>query len=305
MTIFTVFFQMLAFLLMIGAGYFITRRGMLDEHANSQISGLLVHVFNPLLIVSSAADSVGLISSGDLRTVGLIASGMFAVFIPVGMMLSPLFDKDRDQRKIFQLMFVFSNLGFIGIPVVSSIVGAEYVVYVTEFILIYTILLYTYGVGLLNRKFSLSALKEMVNPGTVLSLAALVIIIWEIQVPDFLKTAASYMGNATSPLALIAIGFQLAKADLKKIFGQLRLYVFAVVKLLVLPLLLLPLLKFMTSDVHLISVCMVMFGMPVGNIPLMLGMQKGIDVSTGSAAIILTTVLCVFTIPVLMFAAAY
>ena len=178
-------------------------------------------------------------------------------------------------------------------------------VYVTEFILIYTILLYTYGVGLLNRKFSLSALKEMVNPGTVLSLAALVIIIWEIQVPDFLKTAASYMGNATSPLALIAIGFQLAKADLKKIFGQLRLYVFAVVKLLVLPLLLLPLLKFMTSDVHLISVCMVMFGMPVGNIPLMLGMQKGIDVSTGSAAIILTTVLCVFTIPVLMFAAAY
>lgn len=305
MTIFTVFFHMLAFLLMIGAGYFITRRGMLDEHANSQISGLLVHVFNPLLIVSSAADSVGLISSGDLRTVGLIASGMFAVFIPVGMMLSPLFDKDRDQRKIFQLMFVFSNLGFIGIPVVSSIVGAEYVVYVTEFILIYTILLYTYGVGLLNRKFSLSALKEMVNPGTVLSLAALVIIIWEIQVPDFLKTAASYMGNATSPLALIAIGFQLAKADLKKIFGQLRLYVFAVVKLLVLPLLLLPLLKLMTSDVHLISVCMVMFGMPVGNIPLMLGMQKGIDVSTGSAAIILTTVLCVFTIPVLMFAAAY
>lgn len=305
MTIFTVFFQMLAFLLMIGAGYFITRRGMLDEHANSQISGLLVHVFNPLLIVSSAADSVGLISSGDLRTVGLIASGMFAVFIPVGMMLSPLFDKDRDQRKIFQLMFVFSNLGFIGIPVVSSIVGAEYVVYVTEFILIYTILLYTYGVGLLNRKFSLSALKEMVNPGTVLSLAALVIIIWEIQVPDFLKTAASYMGNATSPLALIAIGFQLAKADLKKIFGQLRLYVFAVVKLLVLPLLLLPFLKLMTSDVHLISVCMVMFGMPVGNIPLMLGMQKGIDVSTGSAAIILTTVLCVFTIPVLMFAAAY
>lgn len=305
MTIFTVFFHMLAFLLMIGVGYFITRRGMLDEHANSQISGLLVHVFNPLLIVSSAADSVGLISSGDMRTVGLIASGMFAVFIPVGMILSPLFDKDRDQQKIFQLMFVFSNLGFIGIPVVSSIVGAEYVVYVTEFILIYTSLLYTYGVGLLNRRFSLSALKEMVNPGTVLSLAALVIIIWEIQVPDFLKTAASYMGNATSPLALIAIGFQLAKADLKKIFGQLRLYVFAVVKLLVLPLLLLPLLKLMTSDVHLISVCMVMFGMPVGNIPLMLGMQKGIDVSTGSAAIILTTVLCVFTIPVLMFAAAY
>lgn len=305
MTIFTVFFQMLAFLLMIGAGYFITRRGMLDGHTNSQMSGLLVNVFNPLLIVSSAANAVGLISPDTMRTVGLIACGMFAVFILAGMLLSPVFERDQDQRKIFQLMFVFSNLGFIGIPVVSGIIGEEYVVYVTEFILIYTILLYTYGVGLLSRKFSLSALKEMVNPGTVLSVAALVIIIWEIQIPDFLKTAAAYLGNVTSPMALIAIGFNLAQSELKKIFGQLRLYLFAAVKLLILPLLLLPLLKAATSDIHLISVCMVMFGMPVGNIPLMLGMQKGIDVSAGSAAIILTTVLCVFTIPVLMFAAAY
>lgn len=305
MTIFTVFFQMLAFLLMIGAGYFITRRGMLDGHTNSQMSGLLVNVFNPLLIVSSAANAVGLISPDTMRTVGLIACGMFAVFILAGMLLSPVFERDQDQRKIFQLMFVFSNLGFIGIPVVSGIIGEEYVVYVTEFILIYTILLYTYGVGLLSRKFSLSALKEMVNPGTVLSVAALVIIIWEIQIPDFLKTAAAYLGNVTSPMALIAIGFNLAQSELKKIFGQLRLYLFAAVKLLILPLLLLPLLKAVTSDIHLISVCMVMFGMPVGNIPLMLGMQKGIDVSAGSAAIILTTVLCVFTIPILMFAAAY
>ena len=305
MTIITVFFQMLALLIMIGAGYFMAKKDMLDSHTNTQMSKMIVNVFNPMLILASAANSAGQVSLGTIGLVGIIALGMFAVFIAVGMVLSPFFDKSPQQRKIFQEMFVFSNLGFIGIPVVSSILGEEYVVYVTEFILIYTILLYTYGVGLLNRKFSLSALKEMVNPGTVLSLAALVIIIWEIQVPDFLKTAASYMGNATSPLALIAIGFQLAKADLKKIFGQLRLYVFAVVKLLVLQLLLLPLLKLMTSDVHLISVCMVMFGMPVGNIPLMLGMQKGIDVSTGSAAIILTTVLCVFTIPVLMFAAAY
>ena len=43
-----------------------------------------------------------------------------------------------------------------------------------------------------------------------------------------------------------------------------------------------------------------MFGMPIGNMPLILGNQKGIDGSTCSAAIILTTILCVFTIPVLL-----
>ena len=197
-------------------------------------------------------------------------------------------------------MFVFSNLGFIGIPVVSSILGEEYVVYVTEFLLIYTIVFYTYGVALMDGKFSLSSLKSMLNPGTVSGLTALLIIICGIQLPDFIKTAITYLGNVTSPMALVAVGFTLAHSDLKKIFCQPRLYVFSAIKLLALPLALLPLLKLVTGDNALISVCMVMFGMPIGNMPLILGTQKGMDGSTCSAAIILTTILCVFTIPVLL-----
>lgn len=300
MAILTVFFQMLALLIMIGAGYMVTKLGMMDEHTNNQMSKMIVNVFNPFLVFSSAAGSVGLVSLDTIGVVGLIAAGMFLVFILAGIALSPFFDKDAGQRKIFQMMFVFSNLGFIGIPVVSSILGQEYVVYVTEFLLIYTIVFYTYGITLMNGKFSLSSLKEMVNPGTICSVIALLVIIFEIQVPDFIQTATAYLGNVTSPMALVAVGFTLAHSDLRKIFGQARLYVFSVIKLLVLPLLLLPLLRLVTQDAQLLPVCMVMFGMPIGNMPLILGNQKGIDGTTCSAAIILTTILCVFTVPVLL-----
>ena len=300
MTIITVFFQMLALLIMIGAGYFMAKKDMLDSHTNTQMSKMIVNVFNPMLILASAANSAGQVSLGTIGLVGIIALGMFAVFIAVGMVLSPFFDKSPQQRKIFQEMFVFSNLGFIGIPVVSSILGEEYVVYVTEFLLIYTIVFYTYGVALMDGKFSLSSLKSMINPGTVSGFTALLIIVCGIQLPGFLKTAITYLGNVTSPMALVAVGFTLAHSDLKKIFCQPRLYVFSAIKLLALPLALLPLLKLVTGDNALISVCMVMFGMPIGNMPLILGTQKGMDGSTCSAAIILTTILCVFTIPVLL-----
>ncbi len=300
MTIITVFFQMLALLIMIGAGYFMAKKDMLDSHTNTQMSKMIVNVFNPMLILASAANSAGQVSLGTIGLVGIIALGMFAVFIAVGMVLSPFFDKSPQQRKIFQEMFVFSNLGFIGIPVVSSILGEEYVVYVTEFLLIYTIVFYTYGVALMDGKFSLSSLKSMINPGTVSGFTALLIIVCGIQLPGFLKTAITYLGNVTSPMALVAVGFTLAHSDLRKIFCQPRLYVFSAVKLLLLPLALLPLLRLVTGDGTLISVCMVMFGMPIGNMPLILGTQKGIDGSTCSAAIILTTILCVFTIPVLL-----
>ena len=300
MTIITVFFQMLALLIMIGAGYFMAKKEMMDAHTNTQMSKMIVNVFNPMLILSSAANSAGLVPLGTIGLVGIIALGMFAVFVVTGMVLSPFFDKIPEQRKIFQEMFVFSNLGFIGIPVVSSILGEEYVVYVTEFLLIYTIVFYTYGVALMDGKFSPSSLKSMFNPGTISGLLALLIIVCGIQLPGFIKTAVTYLGNVTSPMALVAVGFTLAHSDLKKIFCQPRLYVFSAIKLLLLPLAMLPLLKLITGDQALISVCIVMFGMPIGNMPLILGTQKGSAPGTGGAAIILTTILCVFTIPVLL-----
>lgn len=300
MAVIITFFQMLALLLMIGGGCLAAKTDMLDEHTNRHMSRMIVNLFSPLLVISCAADSVGTIPPETVGMVMLIASGMFAVFIAAGAVMSPLFEKNREQRKIYQMMFVFSNLGFIGIPVVSSILGEEYVVYVTEFMLVNTIVLYTYGTALLDEKFSVSSLKEMMNPGTVAGIAAVLILIFEIQLPDFIKTAAAYLGNVTAPMALVSVGFSLVHADLKKIFKQWKLYVFAAVKLLLIPLAMLPVLRMVTDENALILVCMIMFGMPVGNMPLLLGTQKGIDGTICSAAIILTTVFCVVTVPILL-----
>lgn len=300
MIFFTVFFQMLALLLMIGAGYFAAKKGMMDEHTNNQMSNMIVNIFNPLLVLASAANSVGQISLEAMKLAAWIAVGMFAVFIFAGMVLMPFLEKDREQRKIFQLMFVFSNVGFIGIPVISGIFGIQYVVYVSEFMLVYTFVFYTYGIALMDGKFSAASLRSVMNPGTVCGLLALAIIIFEVQLPDFLQTAVTYLGNVTSPMALMAVGFALAGSDLKKIFGQPRLYVFSILKMLVLPMVMLPVLQRILGGTDLLGVCMVMFGMPVGNMPLILGNQRGMDVTECSATIILSTVLCVLTVPVLM-----
>ena len=167
MAVFTIFFQMLALLLMIGAGYLMAKKKMVDEHTNGQISRMIINVFNPLLFLSSAFESVGTISMSTMLQIGLVAAGMFVFFIAAGMLLTPFFDKDQDQRKIFQMMFVFSNLGFIGIPVINSILGAEYVVYVTGFLVVYNIVFYTYGLSVMNGRFSAALLRTMVNPGSI------------------------------------------------------------------------------------------------------------------------------------------
>lgn len=300
MAVFTIFFQMLALLLMIGAGYLMAKKKMVDEHTNGQISRMIINVFNPLLFLSSAFASVGTISMSTMLQIGLVAAGMFVFFIAAGMLLTPFFDKDQDQRKIFQMMFVFSNLGFIGIPVINSILGAEYVVYVTGFLVVYNIVFYTYGLSVMNGRFSAALLRSMVNPGSICCVIAVAVFCMGVQVPEFINTAVMYLGNAASPLALVLVGYTLERSEFKKIFGEMRLYLFSAVKLLILPLLMLPLLRMVTDDPAVLSVSMIMFGMPIGNMPLILGNERGIDGSTCSAAIILSTVLCVFTVPVLV-----
>lgn len=303
MAVFTVFFQMLALMIMIGAGCLLTKKGMMDERTSQQISKMIISLFSPMLSISCAAGAVGQIPMHTMMVVGLIAAGMFLFFIFAGMLLTPFFEKDQEQKKIFQMMFVFSNLGFIGIPVVSSILGPEYVVYVTEFNLVYNIFFYTYGMMVMDGGFSLSSLKSMLNPGTVCGVVSVIIIVCGVQLPDFINTAVTYLGNVASPMALVVVGFSLAHADLKKIFRNARLYLFAFVKLLVLPFLMFLILRLFTDDRALLPVCMIMFGMPVGNMPLMLCNQRGIDGTACSAAVIMTTIFCVFTVPILIVAA--
>ena len=216
------------------------------------------------------------------------------------MVLTRFFSKDPVQRKIYQLMFVFSNLGFIGIPVVSSVLGAEYVVYVSQFLLIYNLVFYTYGRTLMRGRFNLAALRSLINPGNIACVLAMVLVLANIQLPGFLHTAVDYLGGAASPLALVSVGFTLANANVKEIFGDKKLYLFTFLKLLVLPVVLLPLLRLLPVDDGLAAVCLVMFGMPVGSMPLMLITERGLDGRTCTAAVIMSTILCVVTVPILV-----
>lgn len=300
MTLFTVFFQMLSLLIMIGLGMIATRVGILDEHTNSHISKLILQVLNPMLVLSSAASNIGQIPLSLMGRVALVGVCMFAVLIFLAHALAPLFEKEDIQRRMFRMMFIFANYGFIGIPVVTNVLGAQYVIYVTEFIVIYNLVFFTYGIVQMDGSFSPSSLKAMINPSNICSVLAILVAVFSIRLPNFMLTTLSSMGNATSPLAMLCVGYAIANASLRDLFSSKKIYIFTALKLLVIPLAALPLLRLVITDPMLMAVCMIIFGMPVGNMPLILGTQKGLDCTECSAAIILTTLLCVFTIPILV-----
>ena len=99
----------------------------------------------------------------------------------------------------------------------------------------------------MDGRLTAASLKAMINPGTVCGITGLLLIIAGVRLPDFLLTAVTYLGNAASPLALMAVGYTLMISNWRTTFGNVKVYVFSLVKLLVLPLVMLPVLRYLTD----------------------------------------------------------
>lgn len=304
MSIITVFSQMLIFFVLIMVGVICSRRGIVNEANAQSISKLIVNVFNPAIVFSSVLSNSQNKEGNYIGMITIIAVVMFVSFILIGTLMSGFFTKDKDQIKIYKLMTVFSNVGFMGIPLVDSLYGNSAVIYVAIFILVYNILIYTYGVSILQgsegKKLSMASLKNVLNMGTLSCGITLLVFSLHIVVHPVISTTVIYLGNVATPLSMMTIGFALGQANILTVFNEKKLYLFAFIKLIIIPVIGVFILKNLNLPTQVLGVSVVMLAMPIGNLPVMLANQYGINSESCAKGIIITTLLSVITVPLIM-----
>lgn len=297
---------------MIAAGFIVCRKGVLSEETSGQLSKLVVNLFNPLLIVNSVLTPTQEVTGEKMLMNVLLVCVYFVIVFVCGLVAVLLLRPVVHQRGLYLMMMVFSNVGFMGIPVVQSIYGKAAVVYVAVYVLGYNALLYSLGSILAERsaaKFRGQALsrqgsvwqsvKKILNPGVIASLAAILILLLKIQVPAFVGTFFDYMGNVTIPLSMMLIGASVARMDVKDILGDVRMYVFLLLKMLLFPLIVLLILRNLPIDPVLFGIFILEMGMPVGNVTALIAQEKGADPKFCSKGIVLSTLVSILTIPLL------
>lgn len=299
--------QMLMLFAMMLTGYFIWKWDWFDEAAYQKLSKIVVNILNPLLVIYGV---MGKESTGNARLI-LQNLGMILLFylflIVAGAVLVWLLRPTKAERKIYRLMTIFPNVGFMGIPVITSIFGMESMIYIVFYMLGYNLLLYTYGLvlarkaaedaGNLKEEMTSRQWKRMINPGVIASIAAVVIFMFRMPVPSPVVTFCDYMGNATIPLSMLLIGMSIAKADLRKIFSNTRIYLFTVLKMVVIPVGMTLLLKPLAIDSVVFGVFALQLAMPVGSIITLIAKESGADETTCTNGIVVTTLASILTIP--------
>ena len=147
-------------------------------------------------------------------------------------------------------------------------------------------------------------LKILLNPPTVATVVALPFFFCNVQMPEQILTVFGYLGDMTQPLSMIILGVRLADVHLCALFGDWKVYLTAAVKLLVSPLLSLGILVLVDLlvplDTYVMIALFIIAAMPTASSVLNFAERYGGDCDTAACTTLMTTVLCVVTIPVLM-----
>lgn len=280
---------------LIFVGYAINRLGILDASANEKISKLLVNVTIPATILHSSVTQK-MESGGQVILIFAIAI-LYYIFMPlVSMLVAKLLKKDAS----FQLMLTYSNLGFMGIPIISSIYGTEAVFYVTVFMMIFNISIFTHGVYLLTqnqagkRGFNF---KSMLNAGVLSAVLALLIFLFQIPVPSDVDSLFSSIGSITTPLAMIIIGSSLAEVPIQSVFLDKSMYLLAVCKLFVYPLIVWGVLRLFVQDTMLIGISVLLASLPTAGNVSMVCSEYGGQLDEVSKGICISTLFSLISIP--------
>ena len=334
--------QMIMIFLLIAIGFGLSRSSHLTSESSRDLSWIVLNITNPITILVAAIEDEQKVSAMELAVAFALFIGIYIFLGIVAYLLPILMRVERDDRYSYRYLSVFSNVGFIGIPFCSAVLGVHSLIYVSICSLVFNLIAYTVGMSAMEKvgmrqngavkrggvdsrenltggdagmggdstsgesgcsgesgaRKTMAGLKKVVNSGTVFSILTIVVYILDIKFPSVIMNTLSYIGRSTTFLSMIVLGVSVASLSVKEIFGKPALYVFTLLRQIVVPVALIFVLKPFVDNTLLLQTAIIMVAMPCANLPLMMAKQYRAKEDTISSGIMLTTFCAILTIPI-------
>ena len=199
-------------------------------------------------------------------------------------------------------MIAFSNIGFIGYPVVAAIFGIHALFYASILMLPYTLFAFTAGIYFVSggKEGVRFGYRVLLSPMMAASLLAIVMVCTDMtDVPVLIFRPLQLVGDITVPVALLVIGSSLAEVPFRGIWTHKSLYAVSFLRLLLFPLLIYSLAAALHFDKSVNQINTVLMAMPVSTYGTMFCYKADKDGTLMTLGICLSTVLSIASIPLL------
>jgi len=277
------------------------------------ISNLVLYIAQPALVFLAYLKEF----SGEVLINSLVVL-LLSVVAHLIFLISLLFFKKEveDRRRMLRFASIFSNAAFMGIPLITAVLGAEYTIYASIYNITFNMFLWTLGVHICTDgntlddgtvlKSQASIKKALFHPVTLAAALGLVFFVAPIHtyIPEIITESLQMVANLVAPLSMLVLGLRIADIDFKNFFNDKNLYTFLVLRHIALPaLVFLATLGIKALGVpvsyEVFNVVVIMAAAPAASSATMFAEKYDCDAAYVSKVVALSTILSILTMPLL------
>lgn len=305
MSFFLIFSKVFVIFLLIFVGYILPRKKLVSEQGQKDITNLLLYVLLPcaLLRAFQVPFDKTVFTNGIKITAIMALAYLITTFFSI--LLARRISKDEEKRAILVLGMVLPNVGFMGYPLVESLLGQEYIFYAVMGNISFEIISWSVMVTLISKatgtQSDISIIKKLSTTPPLIAIAiGLGTYFLPFTIPDPFMSTINLLGSAMTPIAMVIVGMSLSKANLKKVWFQKELYFISVIRLLVYPLIFMALFKGLGIDGIIYSMPLILLSMPSAGYTSIIAGKFGADATFASEIVTMCTLISLVTIPLVL-----
>lgn len=296
--------QLIQLFILMGVGYFVYKIKIMDADFNKKLTNFVLKVTLPCMIIASVFEVSDDRDYSKIIVTFIIAIIMYALLPAVGMLIAKIIRCKPENTGIYVFMTIYSNVSFMGFPVIESVLGTTALFYASIFCMIFNITCFSIGVKAINYpevgNKKISAKDVFLHPGVWSALLAIIIYFINPTLPAVVTGPITSIGKLTSAIAMMLMGASLAKVPLKEVFTEVRPYIFIVIKQVILPVLLWPLLSRVITDPNILGVTMILLAMPIANMVVMFAIEYDRNEELAAKNVFLSTLFSIVLLPLVL-----
>ena len=293
--------QIIQLFLIMFLGFMIVRMNLLKSTDSKTLSVLTVYIITPCTILNAFQIEY----TPEIAKNFLLAIGSAIIIHILLYVLQRVLDPILHLKNVEKASLMFSNAGNLIIPLVTAILGEEWVIYASAFMVVQLFILWTYGKSLMEGKRSMDLKSILKNINLITCVIGLALFIFHIQLPEVIRGTVKSLGSAIGPVAMLMLGMVLAGVDIKSMVKGKRIWVISFVKMIVSPLIVLLIMKYSglsalsAEGATILFISLMATMTPSATTITQMALLYGQEVDYASGINTITTLMCIVTMPLM------
>ena len=294
-------------LILTACGYICSKLGWIKPDAKAFLSKYIMRLAVPVMCIYSLRSRLSLEMLQSSWALLLIPTITTAIIFAVSHLLAKSMHMAPKQASVFCMMCSVSNAMFIGYSMCLELFGEDCVPYVMVYYLINTAFSQMVGVTMIKKAGgqSGSSLKDLIisffkTPSILGVLIGILLIVFDLQLPDLIMTCAKYINNTVTPLALLMAGHIINEIGLKNLRLSKEMIIAMLFRFLIAPAMCFLLCMLFNVTGLPRDVLVVLTAMPVLTQTVVAASEYGADEQMAAQGIALSTLACFVVIPLIM-----